>query len=132
MSEGSNLDLQPSFESTLGSLGSELEIKLAIAPATPTPTPPGVGTSTNHDNSSSSSIGAGPDLDLLTSLKLALGPELKLKSSILPDPKFKQDYHLKFGISRQFWFEQIDYGVKFEPFLGLDFVADPGTRHGAL
>ena len=122
MSEGSNIDLLPSLDSAVGTLGAELEAKLTVAPHTPAQ--PG----TSNDNSSSSNIGAGPDLDLLVALKAALGPELKLKPSILPDPKFKQDYHLKFGISRQFWFEQIDYGVKFEPFLGLDFVSNPGIH----
>ena len=78
-------------------------------------------------NNGAVSSSSGPELALITSLKNSLGPGFKLNQILLPDPKFKQDYHLKFGVSRQFWFEQVDYGVKFEPFLGLDYVSDPET-----
>ena len=71
------------------------------------------------------SSSSGPELALITSLRASLGAGFKLQPGILPDPKFKQDYHLKFGTNRQFWFQQVDYGVKFEPFLGLDYVKDP-------
>lgn len=71
------------------------------------------------------SSSSGPELALITALRRSLGPGFKLQPSLFPDPKFKQDYHLKFGPTRQFWFQQVDYGVKFEPFLGLDYVADP-------
>ena len=67
------------------------------------------------------------DQALVNSLYTSLGQGFKLNAKILPDPKFKHDYHLKFGVSRQFWFEQVDYGVQFEPFLGLDYVSDPVT-----
>ena len=85
------------------------------------------GQSFNGGANGAPTSSSGPELALITALKKSLGPGFKLNANILPDPKFKQDYHLKFGVSRQFWFEQVDYGVKFEPFLGLDYVSDPET-----